>query len=122
MVIYAAGLKTDRMEATRDYCISGTLQILTAADAVLVEYDITVGGGTVTGNTWTLAVDASTVAATGTGTAAKARIQTSGAADAVTGLTAGTSAADVILNNTSITTGQDVILVSATITHAPDPS
>jgi hypothetical protein len=121
-VTYVAGLKTSRMTATRDYCGGGKLQILTAADALIVEFTLTGAGGTVTGNVWTLAVDASTVAATAGGTAAKAKIITSGAADAVTTLTVGTTGTDVIVNNTSIAEAQDVTVTSATVTHAPDPS
>jgi len=57
--------------------------------------------------------------ASGTGTAAAARIKDGGGVNIVTGLTVGTSAADIILNSTSITTGQQASLSSGTITHAP---
>lgn len=62
--------------------------------------------------------DASTVTASGSGTAAKAQIKNSGGTDGVTGLTVGTSATDIVLDSVSITSGQSVTLSSATITHA----
>lgn len=117
-VTYAAAVKTARITATRDHFVNGTLEILTAADAVLATFTMSATGGTVSGSVWTLAFVASTVAAGAAGTAAKAQIKTSGAAANLTGLTVGTSGADINLNNTSITAGQNVTLSSATITHA----
>ena len=121
-VTYSTLMKTDRMTATRDYLADGDLQIMTAADAVLVTCELTAGGGTVTGDTWTLAFTNSTVAAGAAGTAAKAKIRTSGSVDGITTLTVGTAATDIILDNTSIANGQNVTLSSATIQHAPDPA
>jgi hypothetical protein len=72
----------------------------------------------VTGDTWTLAFDASTVVATGTGTAAAAQIKTSGGSAHLTGFTVGTSGTDIVLDSASITSGQDVTLTAATIQHA----
>lgn len=120
-VNYSTAVKTDRMTATRDYHANGDLQILTDADAVLVTFALTAQGGTVTGDTWTLAFTNSTVAAGAGGTAAKARIRNSGGTAGVTDLTVGTESADIILDNTSIANGQNVTLSSATIQHAPDP-
>lgn len=117
-VTYNVAVKEDRMTATRDYFADGTLEIMTSADAVLVTFGLSSGGGSVSGDTWTLAFDADTVAATGTGTAAKAQIKDSNGDAHLTGLTVGTSASDIILDNTSINTGQDVTMSSATIQHA----
>lgn len=117
-VTYNAAVKTSRMTATRDYFANGTLEILTAADAVLATFGLDAAGGTISGSVWTLVFDASTVTATGTGTAAKAQVKTSGASAHLTGLTVGTSGSDINLDSTSITTGQSVTLSSATITHA----
>jgi hypothetical protein len=117
-VTYTNAVKTPRMTATRDHFASGTLEIQTAADAVLATYALTVAGGSVTGDTWTLAFDASTVAATGAGTAAKAVVKNSGGTANLTGLTVGTSGADINLDNTSIAVDQNVTLSSATIQHA----
>ena len=121
-VNYSTAVKTDRMTATRDYHADGDLQILTDADAVLVTFTLTAVGGSVTGDTWTLAFENSTVAAGAGGTAAKARVRNSGGTDGITDLTVGTAAADIILDNTSIANGQNVTLSSATIQHAPDPT
>lgn len=117
-VTYATAVKTARMTATRDEVANGTLEIMTAADAVLVVFGLNAAGGTIATDTWTLVFDAGTVAATGTGTAAKAQIKTSGGTAVITGLTVGTSGSDINLDNTSITTGQNVTLSSATVQHA----
>lgn len=118
-VNYANAVKTARMTATRDQMADGSLQILTSADTVLVTFGLSATGGSVSGNVWTLAFDNSTVAASGTGTAAKARIRDAGDVDGVTGLTVSTGGADIVLDNLSITSGQNITLNSATITHAP---
>lgn len=117
-VTYNTAVKTERMTATMDYFANGTLEILTAADAVLATFGLDAAGGSVAGAVWTLVFDASTVTATGTGTAAKAQIKTSGGSAHITGLTVGTSGSDINLDSVSITTGQSVTLSSATITHA----
>lgn len=117
-VTYNVAVKTDRMTATRDYFGAGTLEIQTSGDAVLAVFDLTTAGGSVSGAVWTLAFDASTVAASGTGTAAKAVVKNSANAAHITGLTVGTSESDINLDSVSITTGQNVTLSSATLTHA----
>lgn len=117
-VIYATSTKTLRMTATRDEVANGTLEILTAADALLVTFGLDATAGTVSGTVWTLVFDASTVSASGTGTAAKAQIKTSGGTAKITGLTVGAGSGDINLNSVSITSSQNVTLTSATITHA----
>lgn len=117
-VTYNTAAKTARMTATRDYFANGTLEILTSGDSVLATFGLDTDGGDISGAVWTLVFDASTVTATGTGTAAKAQIKTSGGSAHLTGLTVGTSGTDIVLDNTSIATGQDISLTSATITHA----
>ncbi len=117
-VTYTTAMKTARMTATRDNVANGTLEILTAADAVLVTYGLSADGGSVSGAVYTLAFDASSVTATGTGTASKAQIKTSGGTANITGLTVGTSGADINLSAVAITSGQTVTLSSATLTHA----
>lgn len=117
-VTYTTAAKTPRITATRDHFADGTLEILTSADAVLVTFALSLAGGTISTDTWTLAFDASTVAAGATGTAAKAQIKTSGGVADLTGLTVGTTGSDINLDNTSITSGQNVTLSSATIQHA----
>lgn len=117
-VIYDTATKTARITATRDECANGTLEIRTAADAVLATFGLSATGGTIATDTWTLVFDASPVVASGTGTAAKAVIIDSVAGVRITGLTVGTSATDIILDSVSITSGQNVSLTSATIQHA----
>lgn len=119
-VTYSAAVKTARMTATRDACADGTLEILTSADAVLVTHGLSATGGTVANGVWTVTLDAASVNATATGTAAKAQIKTSGGTVAVSGLTVATSGADINIQNTSIATGQPINYTGAlTITHAP---
>lgn len=117
-VTYATAVKTARITATRDHFANGTLEILTAADGVLATFGLDAAGGTISGAVWTLVFDASTVAASGSGTAAKAQIKNSGSTANLTGLTVGTSGSDINLDSVSITSGQNVTLSSATITHA----
>ncbi|MQX77499.1 hypothetical protein [Sinorhizobium medicae] len=117
-VTYNAAVKTARMTATRDHFANGTLEILTAADAVLATFGLDAAGGTISGAVWTLVFDNSTVAAGASGTAAKAQIKTSGGTAHLTGLTVGTSGSDINLDSVSITSGQNVTLSSATVTHA----
>lgn len=118
-VNYSDAAKQARITATRDHFANGTLEIGTAGMAtVLASFGLTATGGTVATDTWTLAFDNTTVAATGTGTAAEARIVTSGSANDLTGLTVGTSGTNIVITNASITTGQDVTVTSASIQHA----
>lgn len=125
-VILNVAVKEDVMTAIRDYFADGTLEILSAADAVLAIFQLTDTGGSVTGAVWTIALDSSSTTgetAAGAGTAAtKARIKNVGGDAHLTGLTVALSAADVILDNTSIAVGQTVTLTSLTITHPVDPT
>ena len=117
-VTYDNTIKAARMTATRDAVADGSLEITTSGDAVLVTFGLSAGGGTISTDTWTLTFDATTVAATGAGTAAKARIKNSSGTVRISALTVGTSGADVIVDNTSIAVGQNVQITAATITHA----
>ena len=118
-VIYNAALRTSRMTASRDACADGALQLIDGDGNVLSSHTLSTTWGTVADGVWTLAFVDADVAATGTGTAAAARIRDSSGADVVTGLTVGLadSSADVKMQNTSINAGQDVVISSATITH-----
>ncbi|WP_286237978.1 hypothetical protein [Neptuniibacter halophilus] len=118
-VNYTAAVKTARMTATRDHFADGILEIGTAGmGTVLATFGLSVAGGSISTDTWTLAFDNNTVSASAAGVAAEARIKTSGAASDLTGLTVGTSGTDVVLDNTNIANGQDVTLTSAAIQHA----
>lgn len=116
-VTYTTAVKTDRITATRDYFANGTLEILDGA-TVLAEFGLSASGGTISGDTWTLVLDAGTVTASGTGTADGAQIKNSGGTAGITGLTVATSGADVTIDNTSIASGQSVAISAATIQHA----
>jgi len=118
-VTYDNTVKAARMTATRDAVANGTLEIGTAGmAAVLVTFGLSATGGTISNGAWTLAFDASTVAASAGGTAAAARIKDSGGTARITGLTVGTSGSDINLDNTSINSGQNVTLSSGTLNHA----
>lgn len=121
-VTYDAAVKTARITATRDYFANGTLEIQAADNTVLAIFGLDVDGGDISGDTWTLVFDASTVtgqAGAGVGmNATKAQIKTAGGSAHLTGLTVGTSAADIILDNVNIASGQSVTLTSAAIQHA----
>ena len=121
-VTYAAGLKTTRMQAVRDAIDAGSgpgkLEIGTAAmAAVLVTFTLSDPASSVAGAVLTLLGTPLTAVASGSGTAAAARIRDSTNADVVTGLTVSTSGADINVDNTSINSGQTVKLNSGTITH-----
>lgn len=120
-VVYASTVKDSRMTAVRDAVCggtSGTLEMLTSGDALLVTHTLTTAGGSVTSGVWTLAFTSTTAAAIAGGTAAKAQIKNNGGTALITGLTVGTGGTDVVLDNTSIGNGQNVTISSATITHA----
>lgn len=124
MPTYATALKTARMEATRDSVGGGTLEVRDDTDAVLVVYDLTIVGGTVTGDTWTFAFDATTVAATGAGDADNVVVKDDAGAVLISGLTVGVSGsgADAIIDNTNIAVGQQVTVTSVSIQHGADPA
>jgi hypothetical protein len=96
----------------------GKLQILTAADALLVEIELNDPSATVSpAGVLTLAGVPLSGVASGTGTAAKAQILDGDDNAVVTGLTVGVGTGDVQLDSVSITTGQTVTITSGTITH-----
>jgi hypothetical protein len=119
---YSAAAKTTIMEAKLGLVPGGKLEILTAADAVLVVHTLATPAGSVTDDVWTLGFVAAGVAATGTGVAAKAQIKNAASAVVISGLTVGatSSGANVELQNTNIAADQVVSYTSATITHAAD--
>lgn len=120
-VIYAAAVRTARLQAVVDAIDAGTagkLKFYTAADALLATLTLADPCGTVSGDVLTFDADPDiTAAASGTGTVAKATITTSADAVIVSGLTVGTSGTDIIVDSTSITSGQTVSFNTGTITH-----
>lgn len=125
-VNYATAVKTARVTATRDYFANGTLEIQAAGGAVLAAFGLSATGGTISGDTWTLVLDAATVVATGGAPtdATQAVIKNEAGVVGISGLTVGVATGvpetepDVTLDNVSINTGQNVTLSSLTIQHA----
>ena len=118
-VTYPAAVKTARMQAVLTALgASGKLEIGTAGMGTILATIALGAGGSVSGAVWTLLSSATNATASAGGTAAAARIRTSGNTDIVTGLTVGTSGSDINLDSVTITSGQTVTINSATITHA----
>ena len=119
-IIYTTAVKTARMDAVKTALgASGKLEIGTTGMASILATIPLGAGGSVTNGVWTIISSAtSDTAADNTGTAAAARIRTSGNTDIVTGLTVGLTGSDINLDSLSITAGQTVTINSATITHA----
>lgn len=116
-VIYRTSLKNTRMQAVvTDIGATGKLVIGTAGMAsTLATLSLSATAGTVSGGILTFnAITSAT--ATGTGTAAEAKI-TDGTNDIVTGLTVSTSGANINLSSVGINTGDTVAITSGTITH-----
>jgi hypothetical protein len=127
--VYESIIKEARMNATRLAAAGGSLQLLDAADAVLVTFPLSASAGSVgeVGGAmrWTMTFGAGSTGdnsqvATGAGDAAKAIIRDSSNATIISGLTVGTSNAGVIIDNVNIAVGQTVNLFSAYINHAAD--
>lgn len=118
-ITYDTAMKAASMTAKRDEAADGTLEIMASDDTVLVAFGLSATGGSISGDTWTLAFDASTVAATASGTAAKAQIKDSAGTARITGITAGTSGSDINLDHASITSGLEVAISNATVQHVP---
>ncbi len=122
-VVYRTSLKTTRMQAVRDDIDSGagagTLEIGTAVfAATLVSITLDDPASTVSGDTLTIAGVPKDGVASGTGTAAEARIKEYGGTVIISGLTVGTSGTNIIISpSTTITSGQTVSLTAGTITH-----
>lgn len=120
-VVYPAAVKTARMNAVKTALgASGKLEIGTTGMASILATIPLDDGGSVSGAIWDLlgGSASSDTSADNSGTAAAARVRTSGDVDIVTGLTVGLAAADIILDSVNITAGQTVTIETATITHA----
>jgi hypothetical protein len=96
------------------------IEICTAAfAAVLVTITLSKPSFTESGGVITMSGVPKSGVASGTGTAAVARMKDGGATNVViNNLTVGTSGSDINLNSVSITSGQTVTLTSGTITHS----
>ena len=123
-ITYATDVKNDQLDAVTGQIDAGagagTLEIGTAGmAATLVTFTLNdPSAGSAAAGVLTLSGFPKTEAASGTGTAAAARIRDSDSNDVITGLTVGTGSEDIVLDNASINTGQDVTInASPTITH-----
>lgn len=121
---YSTAVKNARMNTTVGLIgASGTLVIgtsaLTGATGVLAKVPFANPAFTVAGGVMTVATLPRTVAASGTGTAAKVEIRDGSDTVIASGLTIGLagSGADVIINAMAISTGQTVQVTLGTITH-----
>jgi tetrahydromethanopterin S-methyltransferase subunit H len=98
-VIYAAELRTARLQAVVDAIDAGTagkLKLYTSGDALLATLTLADPCGTVSGDILTFDADPDiTAAASGTGTVAKATITTSADAVVISGLTVGTGSENI---------------------------
>ena len=118
-VNYDASVENSRITESRDAVANGTLEIGTAGMAsVLATFGLSASGGSIAGDTWTLAFDASTVTASATGTAAAAQIKDSTGTVRISGLTVGTSGADINFDSVAFNATQNVTLSTASIQHA----
>ena len=135
-VVYSDTLKTNRMQLVSDLVagktaaastgsatagklvigtssLSGATGVLATIALPTTPFSVS-GSGTVVA---TLQGVPLSVAASASGTAAKAELRTNADATIVSGLTVGTSGSDINLTSTSITSGQTVTVTSGTITH-----
>lgn len=132
-VDYSATVEGDRAQAVLDRvqgktpaaatgsATAGSLVIgtsaLSGATGVLATIPLTTTGFTRSGGVLTLHGVPLSVAASASGTAAKAEIRDNAGTVIVSGLTVGTSGTDIILGTVTITSGVTVIVTSGTITH-----
>lgn len=132
-VVYSNTVKDNRLNVANDAINSKTYAAGTGAGSV---GSLVIGTSSLSGATGVLATialqnpaftEASqvltlagvplSVAASATGTAAKAELRNNAGTVIVSGLSVGTSGSDVNLTSTSITAAQTVTVTSGTITH-----
>lgn len=114
-----AALRNLLADAFGDNFNSGTIEILTSADAVLVTFTLNADAfGAASAGVVTLLGVPLTANAGATGVAAKASIKSSGATYTLTEMTVGEGTGDVQLDNTDINSGQEVKLTSFTWTES----
>lgn len=121
-VTYANSLKDTRMTAVITAIDAGatfgTIEICTAAyAAVLCIITLSKPSFTLGSQLITMAGAPKSGTASGTGTAAVARIKDSNAVVVVNNLTVGVSASDINLNSVAISSGQTVTITAGTLSH-----
>ena len=117
MATSTTAMKTAMATARRDHFANGTLEVQASGGAVLATFGLTAAGGTISNGVWTLAYDNATVQASATGTAAYARLKTSGGvADIHTMSVTGTGGGgDVEIDNVALVSGQDFTMNTSTL-------
>lgn len=132
-VVYSNAVKDNRLNVANDAVNSKTYaagtgagsagqlvigtSALSGATGVLATITLPNPAFTEASQVLTLAGVPLSVAASATGTAAKAELRNNAGTTVVSGLSVGTSASDVNLTSTSVTSGQTVTITSGTITH-----
>ena len=132
-VIYSNTVKDNRLNVANDAINSKTYNAgsgagsagqlvigtsaLSGATGVLATIALPNPAFTEASQVLTLAGVPLSVAASASGTAAKAELRNNAATTIVSGLTVGTAATDIILGTTTITSGGTVTITSGTITH-----
>jgi hypothetical protein len=116
--IYAAALKTARMQLVADQIVGGSLVIgdgtLSGATGVLATITLPSPAATVSGSTLTISGTPLNGTGSANGTPLKAELRNSSGTAIVTGLAVG---AEIILNSSSISSGGTLTLTSGTIAH-----
>ena len=121
-ISYVTAIKNTRMTAVLNAIDAGSaagkLNIYTTGyGALLVSITLADPCGTVAAGALSFSDMPKTGTATGTGSAAVARLLDSDDTVVAEGLTVGTSGTDIIIDNVSIATGQTVNITAGTITH-----
>jgi hypothetical protein len=122
-VTYSTTVKSSRMTVVKDAIDAGAgngiLVIGTSGLAsTLVSITLAKPSATISSGVLTFSGLPKSGTATGTGTAAEAKITDSTGTTIVSGLTVGTTGTDIIIDSTSITSGQTVNFnATSTITH-----
>lgn len=132
-VVYSNTVKSNRLKNVNDAVNSKTYEAGSGAGSA---GSLVIGTSALSGGTGVLATltlpnpafaEASqvltlqgvplSVAASASGTAAKAELRNNAGTVITSGLTVGTSGADIILDSVSVTSGQTVTITAGTITH-----
>lgn len=114
---YATATQTARLQAVADLVENGEIE-LRAGATLLASWTIS-ASLTATGNTLTISnIETNqTVNAIAAGTADNMRIQTSGAADVITGITVGVGSGEIQFDSLDVSNNQEITLASIVITH-----
>ena len=133
-VVYRNGLRTNRLNLVLNElgsAVAPTIQTtgvsagslvigtadLSGSTGILATIPLETTPGTVSGDTLTIAGLPKTVAASGSGTAAKAELRNAAGTVIVSGLTVGQENADIIVSGTVIAFGQIFQVTGGSITH-----